>query len=181
MDEDIAKLGALTRDENGYIDFEYVIKIYEISSYYAKTAFSQKKKGYLEQRRKVKNDTDKYKEIVMQMTNEEEMIIQDKLQEIARKAGITDEEFQRNAMYHAQDQTKNVRIMHMQKEIQSSGKHKVLSREKAIETFKAQQEVQMQQMEKMMSDPSIHSMTNQMTESDQMQLMMVAMIEQCRS
>jgi len=79
MDEDIAKLGALTRDENGYIDFEYVIKIYEISSYYAKTAFSQKKKGYLEQRRKVKNNTDKYREIVKQMTNEEEMIIQDKL------------------------------------------------------------------------------------------------------
>ena len=58
----------------------------------------------------IKNN-DEYKKIVIQMTQEEEQIINAKLQEIMEKLNITEQEFQSNAMYHAQDHMKQMRMM----------------------------------------------------------------------
>jgi len=66
IDEDLDKLGPLKRDTNEMIDFDYFIKIFQISSFYAKTQFSKKKKEFVAQRRQASRDNDdkKYEEIV---------------------------------------------------------------------------------------------------------------------
>ena len=48
------------------------------------------------------------------MTQQEEMLIQTKLMEIIEKIGLSEQEFQRNTMYHGQDQMKGMQIMQMQ-------------------------------------------------------------------
>lgn len=50
-----------------------------------------------------KGDDKEYEKIVMTMTQEEEMIIQSKLQEIIERIGINEMDFQRNTQYHGQD------------------------------------------------------------------------------
>ena len=114
------------------------------------------------------------------MTQEEEQIINNKLQEIMERLQIDEQEFQKNAIHHAQDPTKQMRMMQIQKNQQSATSGAVLERDKVFETFKAQQEIQMKQMEKMMKDPSMMNM-NQMTQDGQMEMMMMAMVEQCRA
>lgn len=47
------------------------------------------------------NDKEEYKKIVIRMTQEEEQIINNKLQEIMERLSIDEAEFQKNAMHHA--------------------------------------------------------------------------------
>ena len=93
---------------------------------------------------------------------------------------IDEAEFQKNAIYHAQDHSKQMRMMQIQKNQQTASDGQVLSRAKVFETFKAQQEIQMKQMKAMMSDQSMMNV-NQMTQEGQMEMMMMAMVEQCRA
>ena len=51
---------------------------------------------------------------------------------------IDEQEFQKNAIYHAQDHYKQVRMMQIQKNQQSATGGQVLSKDKAIETYKKQ-------------------------------------------
>ena len=44
----------------------------------------------------------------MQMTQEEEMIVQSKLTQIIDKLGISEEDFQKSVMFHGQDQQKGM-------------------------------------------------------------------------
>ena len=53
-------------------------------------------------------------------------------------------------MYHAQDKHKQVRMMQIQKRQQSNSIGRVLSRDKAIETYKIQQDIQLDQMDKIL-------------------------------
>lgn len=64
------------------------------------------KKQFIADRREAlqKNDDKKYEEIVMEMTQREEILVQDKLVEIIEKIGLTEQEFQKNVMFHGQDQ-----------------------------------------------------------------------------
>jgi len=61
-----------------------------------------------------KGDDKEYESIVMSMTQEEEMLIQSKLQEIIEKIGLNEMDFQKNVAYHGQDQMKGMQIMQMQ-------------------------------------------------------------------
>ena len=90
----------------------------------------------------------------MEMTQQEEMLIQTKLMEIIEKIGLSEQEFQRNTMYHGQDQTKGMQIMQMQQQTANSGcdDHALLTKEQVMATFKVQQEIQMESMEAMMKD-----------------------------
>ena len=118
----------------------------------------------------------------MKMTQEEEQIINSKLQAVLEQMQIDEAEFQKNAIYHSQDYNKQMEMMKIQKNAQSATGGEVLSREKTIETFKIQQDIQMKQMEIMMKDPSLQpNMMNQMTNEGQMQMMMKALVEQCRA
>jgi len=96
--------------------FDYFLKIFQICSFYGKSQFSEKRKEYIEQRRQALQDDDdkKYEAIVMRMTQEEEMLVQNRLLEIIEKLGLSEQEFQRNTMYHGQDQMKSMQIMQMQ-------------------------------------------------------------------
>jgi len=49
------------------------------------------------------NDSKLYEMIVMQMTQEEEMLVQTKLNQIIDKLGISEQEFQMTTMYYGQD------------------------------------------------------------------------------
>lgn len=89
------------------------------------------------------NDKEEYKKIVIRMTQEEEQIINNKLQEIMERLSIDEAEFQKNAMYHAQDPSKQMRMMQIQKNQQSATSGAVLSKEKVFATFQAQQDIQM--------------------------------------
>ena len=60
------------------------------------------------------NDDKQYEMIVMQMTQEEEMMVQTKLMEVMEKIGMNEMDFQRNAMYHSQDQMKSMQLMQLQ-------------------------------------------------------------------
>lgn len=93
IDDELEKLGVLSRDNSGHIEFEQFIKIFEISSLHAKQEFSDKKKGYIAERRQMINDKDAYKKIVIRMTQDEEQIINTKLQDIMEKLNITEQEF----------------------------------------------------------------------------------------
>lgn len=162
IDDDLDKLGPLKREEDGrYLDFEYFIKVFELSTTYAKMKFSIKKKEYVSKRRVAINDDEEYRKIVMEMTQEEEKIIESQMMDIINKLGITEQEFQQNAMYHGQDQMKQIRMMQVQQVQKSSGtdEYETLTKEKCLETFKVQVDIQMKQMEKMINDPE---MKNQM-------------------
>ena len=56
----------MKRDANEMIDFDYFIKIFQISSFYAKNQFAKKKKQFVADRRQAARDNDdkKYEEIV---------------------------------------------------------------------------------------------------------------------
>ena len=94
IDDDLDKLGPLKREENGqYLDFEYFIKVFELSTTYAKMKFSVKKKEFVAKRREAIDNDEEYKKIVMEMTQEEEKIIESQMMEIINKLGITEQEF----------------------------------------------------------------------------------------
>lgn len=114
------------------------------------------------------------------MTEMEEKIINDKLEEIMEKLQIDQQEFQKNAIYHTQDPTNQERLFKIQKNGQKATNGTLLSKEKALETFKKQQGFQLIQMEKMMNDPSMQNM-NQMTNESKMEMMLKALVEQHRA
>lgn len=116
IDDDLEQLGPPEMEGNGMLKFEYFLKIFQICSFYGKNQFNIKKKEYIRQRREAlaEGDDKKYEQIVMEMTQQEEMLIQTKLMEIIEKIGLSEQEFQRNTMYHGQDQMKGMQIMQMQ-------------------------------------------------------------------
>ena len=116
LDADLDQLGALELDAEGRIDFAQFLKIFQICSFYGKSQFLVRKKELIVKRREAlkNNDTQLYEQTVMQMTQEEEMLVQTKLNQIIDKLGISEEDFQRSVMYHGQDQKKGMQIMQMQ-------------------------------------------------------------------
>ena len=116
IEDDLAELGEPQFEASGMLKFDYFLKIFQICSYYGKNQFKIKKKEFIRQRRAAlaKGDEKEYEAIVMSMTQEEEMLIQSKLQDIIEKIGLTEMDFQRNVAYHGQDQMKGMQIMQMQ-------------------------------------------------------------------
>ena len=116
IEDDLAELGEPQFEASGMLKFDYFLKIFQICSYYGKTQFKIKKKEFIRQRRAAlaKGDEKEYEAIVMSMTQEEEMLIQSKLQDIIEKIGLSEMDFQRNVAYHGQDQMKGMQIMQMQ-------------------------------------------------------------------
>lgn len=114
----------------------------------------------------------------MSMTQEEEMLVQQKLNEIMEKLGISEEEFQRSTMFHGQDQRKGMQIMQMQQQTQASSAGrkdvKPLTKEKVMEVFKVQQEIQMESMDEMLNSGMGFNEPN--TPDAQMQMMMKMMV-----
>jgi hypothetical protein len=81
LEADLQELGELQEDERGFIEFKQFLKIFQICSYYAKQQFAKEKKNMIATRREAlkAGDENKYKEIVMQMTQMEENLVQTKL------------------------------------------------------------------------------------------------------
>lgn len=100
-------------DESGMIKFDYFLKIFQMCAFYGKTQFHIQKKDFIRSRRQAlaANDDKKYEEIVMNMTQQEEMLVQNKLMQIIEQIGISEQEFQKNVMFHGQDQMKGMQIM----------------------------------------------------------------------
>jgi hypothetical protein len=66
----------------------------------------------------------------------------------------------------------------MQQQTQGMGSdHSVLTREKTIQTFKVQQDIQMDSMDEMLRE----GMQEPVTPEDQMQMMMKMMVQQAKS
>ena len=68
LNDDLQQLGPLELEEDsGMLKFTYFMKIMQISSYYGKTEFGEKKKEYIKRRRQALQDgNDKvYEEIVV--------------------------------------------------------------------------------------------------------------------
>ena len=111
IDDDLDSLGPLELEEGtGMMKFEYYLKVLQICTFYGKGQFKDKKKDYVARRRQAlkAGDDKQYEMIAMQMTQEEEMMVQTKLMEVMEKIGMNEQEFQRNAMYHSQDQMKSI-------------------------------------------------------------------------
>ena len=87
------------------LEFEYFLKIFQLCSVHGKNKFQAQKKDYIRQRREylAANDDKNYERIVMEMTQKEEMFIQEKLMELIQKINMSEQDFQRNTMYHGQD------------------------------------------------------------------------------
>jgi hypothetical protein len=113
------------------------------------------------------------------MTQKEEMLIQNKLMDIIEKLGISEQDFQRNTMYHGQDQAKGMQIMQMQQQTANSGGDEMplLSKEEVMATFKIQQEIQMESMDLMMKE----GMANPQSQEGQMMMMMKMMVQQSKA
>ena len=79
IEDDLAELGQPEYEQsgNGMLKFEYFLKIFQICSFYGKTQFTIKKKEFIKQRRAAiaENDDKAYENIVMEMTQQEEMLI----------------------------------------------------------------------------------------------------------
>lgn len=87
----------------------------------------------------------------MKMTQEEEQLVQAKLSEILEKLGISEQEFQMSTMHHGQDREKGIEIMKVQQQfVADNQENPPLSKQKTLETFKKQQEIQMKHMDAMM-------------------------------
>ena len=73
------------------------------------------------------------------MIQEEEMLVQNKLNDILQRLGVSEEEFQKTTMFHGQDQRKGMQIMQMQQQTQAASSDDVqpLSKQETIKTFKA--------------------------------------------
>lgn len=112
------------------------------------------------------------------------MLIQSKMFEILEKVGISEQEFQKNAVFHGQDQYKSMQIMQMQ---QSTGANvnedaaPTLSRKDTIKTFEVQQEIQMKSMETMMKDGMGGAGMNPQSQEGQMVMMMKMMVQQAKA
>lgn len=121
----------------------------------------------------------------MQMTQEEEMLIQTKMFQILEQLGISEQEFQKNAMFHGQDQMKSMQIMQMQQQTQgpssASESAPKLTKQKTIETFKVQQEIQMESMDEMMKEGMAAGGMNPQSQEGQMIMMMKMMVKQARA
>lgn len=138
-DDIIEQLGPVVRDANGMLEFDYFLKIFQICTVYGKTQFAERKKEMIDNRRAALKDGDdkKYEEIVMQMTQEQEQLVQSKLFEIMELIGVSEQEFHRNTMHHGQDPNKGMQIMQVQQAAESSGNSDPpLSKQKTMETFK---------------------------------------------
>lgn len=99
------------------------------------------------------NDDKNYERIVMEMTQKEEMFIQEKLMELIQKINMSEHDFQRNTMYHGQDQMKGMQIMQMQQQAAATSEDlEVLTKQQVMETFKVSQQLQMESMDAMMAE-----------------------------
>jgi hypothetical protein len=110
-----------------------------------------------ERREALKNgDEKKYEQIVMATVQEEEMLVQTKLLQIIEKLGISEQEFQYNTMYHGQDQSKGMQLMQMQQQtvaaMDTTDSAPPLSKQKTIDTFKMQQDIQLESMDHMLRE-----------------------------
>ena len=116
LNEDIKELGELQLDDRGNIDFDQFLQIFKMCAFYGKTHFASRRKELVAQRRQALKDGNEleYERIVSTMIQEEEMLVQNKLNEILSKLGISEEEFQKTTMFHGQDQRKGMQIMQMQ-------------------------------------------------------------------
>lgn len=181
IDEDLDQLGEPQYEPNGMLRFDYFLKVFQICSFYGKNQFNIKKRELITQRRLAlaDNDDKKYEQIVMDMTQQEEMLIQSKLMEIIEKIGLSEQDFQRNTMYHGQDQRKGMQIMQMQQQTANTGGDDLplLTKEQVMSTFKVQQEIQMESMDAMMKD----GMANPQTQDGQMAMMMKMMVQQSKA
>jgi hypothetical protein len=116
LDDELNQLGSLELDEAGRIEFKQFLKIFQICTLFGKKEFAGKKKELVMKRREALANKDEklYSEIVMSMTQEEEMLVQNKLMNIIEKLGVSEESFQGSMMFHFRDQHKQMQIMQMQ-------------------------------------------------------------------
>ena len=59
VDDVLNQLGPVEKDENGKLDFEYFLKIFQICTVYGKTQFAERKREYIAQRRQALKDGEK--------------------------------------------------------------------------------------------------------------------------
>lgn len=152
-------------------------------SFYGKTHFHERKRELIAERRAaLKNNDDKaYEEAVFKMTQEEEQLVQQKLNKILEKLGVSEQDFQRSTMMHGRDQQKSMMLMQMQQQTQGAATSDAapLSREKTMSTFKAQLEIQMESMDDMMKQ-GMDQGADQSPEG-QMAMMMKVMVSQAKA
>jgi hypothetical protein len=119
--------------------------------YYGKKQFASDRKVYLQRRREAlsENDEKNYKQLVIQMQQEEDMLFQERLQEICDRLGLSQQEFMRTSMMYQQDQMKAMRIMNLQQQIQV-GELPDKSREEVLDMFQIQQRIQIESMDSML-------------------------------
>jgi hypothetical protein len=86
IEEDLAQLGAPDYEGNGMLEFDYFLKIFQISATYGKSQFKIKKKDMMRKRREALDagNEKEYENIVMMMNQEEEMLVKSKLMEIMK-------------------------------------------------------------------------------------------------
>ncbi len=99
-------------DQTGQLNFDYFIKVYKTALIWNRVKFAEKKVELIAMRRKAlaMGDMLKYREIHQAITDADEICLQDVLEEILLKIGMTDKEFQKSLNYHMDDKTKTPEI-----------------------------------------------------------------------
>ena len=164
IEQELEKMGPIDReDATGMVKFDQFLKILQICTAFGKSQFKETKQKLIKERRQAleNNDHKLYEKIVLQMTQDEEMIVQDKLMDIISRLDISFQEFQANTMYHGRDQEKGMQIMQMQQQAQGLGqneepdKNYLLSRAKCFEYFAIQQKISIDNMSEMFQSQSM--------------------------
>lgn len=91
IQEAIDELGSITREDNSeYLDFDYFLKIFEISQMFARMSYASEKVDKLEERRNALKSGDEklYEQIALEMMQAEEQLTNDKLVDILDRLSI---------------------------------------------------------------------------------------------
>ena len=87
--------------------------------------------------------------------------------DIIKRIGIDEAKFRQSLQYFGQDQQKQMKLMEVEQNMTASGggdnDYETLTRDKVIEVFKVQMDIQMEQMRKMFEDPNLKNDASQMT------------------
>ena len=121
-------------------------------------------------------DEKRYEEIALTMTQEEENLTNMKLMEILSSLNIDQGEFQENTMYHSQTQEKVIQIMAVQKKAVCV--MQPLSRDKCLEVFRAQQELQLAMIDDIVASGILNQQP--MTPEAQTQQMLNTIVHQAK-
>lgn len=118
VDENLPEVSDEFREVGGLLKFDYFLMVYKSSMIWNRVKFAAKKAELVNLRRTAlkQNSMERYREIFQMINEADEQCLQDVLEEILIKIGITDKEFQDSLSLYFEDKDKLEQIKQAQQD-----------------------------------------------------------------